>query len=581
MLIVGSWEVLELISFSSDQALDTWVKKKPRPYQKTCLKEATDALNEQKDVIIQLPTGTGKTHSYLGIVSNALNLGLRVCVLCATKDDQGQVERYSKDFKCCAIPSTVYGIEEYNCALTGERADYLICSEQRRKCEESEISCEALVANKRYSEDRFIITNFSKFLSVRPSTEFDLIVIDDSHGFENTVEQHFQNSIRYGKAGNLYDKYQNDLIMENFLGNFIEIFDDIYDTMPPGGLVRRISEDYIKRFAEHVIASDKVELLRNFRTADKFDHPALRDMVYFIDSCVRLTMHTFYIRKDYYAPEDPDGADVIARLSEKFQELIVRQRFGNSRIIFSTGTLGQQPLVHAKSCTFRQYAPNDFVVVPAEEPRIVKDWFSNLCIFEVGDVGSFKDPSTFPKALDLTLELLRRPHVKTLMLFKNYRAQEYARHMIEKEISREIGFIDDTFQSEQVKELVDKSRIILATASSRLWEGIDIQGLLLEIIFDLPYIRPPVHMEGLRSWRYGKRKMLLRLQQGIGRLIRQENDAGVCVIFDNRFIQRKQDSLFSDSLRRQVESITSARLVERVRELLEGYLGEGEEEMAG
>jgi len=560
--------------FSYEEAMITYDKKKPRPCQETCVREAIEALNQQRDLIIQLPTGTGKTHTYLPIVCNALNVGLRVCVLCPTKDNQRQTENHSRDFVCSATPSMVFGIEEYGCAITGGRADYLICLEEREKCEGEGRQCEVLQANEQYGESRFVITNFAKFLSVRPANEFDLIVVDDSHGFENSVEQRFQSSVRYGKATSLYEKYKDDRVMENFLGNFVEIFDDIYDAMPPDRLDMRISEDYVKRFAESVITTDKVEILKHFRALDKFDRPACQDIAYFIDACVRLTMHTFYIRKDYYAPEDPDGAEVISRLSEKFQRDIVRQRFGNARVIFSSGTPGQ-PIIHARSCTFRQYSPNNLVVVPKEEPPIVKEWFKNLRIFEVEDVGSFKDPRTFPKSLDLTLELLKRPHVKTLMLFKNYRGQEYAKNMIEKEIKREVGFIDDTFPSEEVKELVDRSRIILATASSRLWEGIDIQGLLLEIIFDLPYIKPPVYMEGLRSWGYNKRKMLMRLQQGIGRLIRQENDAGVCVVFDSRFIERKQDPLFSDKLRAQVEPITSARLVESVRGLLESYVNEG------
>lgn len=562
--------------FSFEKAMTTYKKKKPRAYQETCLKEAIEGLNRRRDVIIQLPTGTGKTHTYLPIVCNALNAGLRVCVLCPTKDNQRQTENYSRDFSCNATPSMVYGIAEYKCGITKERADYLMCQEKREKCEEEGMQCEVLQANSQYGEDRFVITNFAKFLSVRPVNEFDLIVVDDSHGFENSVEQRFQTSVRYGKADSLYEKYKNDAVMENFLGNFIEIFDDIYDAMPPGRLAMRISEDYVKRFAERVIVTDKVELLRHFRGLDTFDRPACQDIAYFINACVQLTMNTFYIRKDYYAPDDPEGAEVISRLSEKFQKAIVKQRFGNAKVIFSSGTPGQ-PVIHARSCTFRQYSPNDIMVVPGEDPPIVKEWFKNLRIFEVEDVGSFKDPGTFPKSLDLTLELLEKPPVKTLMLFKNYRGQEYAKNMIEKKIKREVGFIDDTFRSEEVKEMVDRSRIILATASSRLWEGIDIQDLLLEIIFDLPYIKPPVYMEGARSWRYGKRKMLMRLQQGIGRLIRKENDAGVCVVFDNRFIKRKQDPLFSDKLRAQVEPISSAKLTESVRELIESYVNKAKD----
>lgn len=562
-------------SFSFEEAVTTYAKKKPRAYQETCVREAIEGLNQKRDVIIQLPTGAGKTYTYLPIVCDSLNKGLRACVICPTKDNQRQIRNCSRDFICDTTPSTVYGIQEYDCALTGERADYLVCLEEREKCEEKDTQCEVLYANKQYGEDRFVITNFAKFLAVRPANTFDLIVVDDSHGFENTVEQHFQISLRYGKANSLYEKYKNDTVMENFLGEFLEIFDDVYDAMPPDGLVRRISEDYVKRFAEGVINGEKVELLRHFKALDKFDRPACQDIVYFVGACVQLTMHTFYIRKDYYAPEDPDGAEIISRLSEKFQKIIGRQRFGDARVIFSSGTPGQ-PIIHARSCTFRQYSPNDIVVVPKVDPPMVKDWFKNLRIFEVEDVGSFKDPGTFQKSLDLTLEILKRPCVKTLMLFKNYREQKFAKDVIENKITREVGFIDDTYRPEEVMELVDKSQIILATASSRLWEGIDIQNLLLEIIFDLPYIKPPVHLEGVQSWRYGKRKMLMRLQQGIGRIIRKEKDAGVCIVFDSRFIKRKQDSLFLDKLRTQVEPITAARLVERVREILESYVNEGE-----
>ena len=417
--------------FSFEEAMGTYKKTKPRAYQETCVREAFKGLNRQRDVIIQLPTGMGKTYTYLPIVCNALSRGLRVCVLCPTKDNQRQIENYNRDFSCNVTPSIVYGIGEYNCTITGERADYLICLEEREKCEEEGIQCEVLQANSQFGEDRFIITNFAKFLSVRPANKFDLIVVDDSHGFENSVEQHFQISVRYGKADGLYEKYKEDTIMENFLGNFLEIFDDIFDAMPPGRLAMRFSEDYVKRFAEHVNILDKVELLKHFKALDKWDRPASHDIAYFVDACVKLTMYTFYIKKDFYAREDPDGAEVISRLSEKFQNAIVKQRFNDARIIFSSGTPGQ-PEIHARSCTLRQYSPNDIVVVPKEEPSIVKDWFKNLRVLEVEDVGSFKDPGTFQKSLDLTLELLKKPHVKTLMLFKNYRGQSYAKNLIEK-----------------------------------------------------------------------------------------------------------------------------------------------------
>jgi len=60
--------------FSLEEAMATYRKKKPRAYQKTRVREAIEGLNRQRDVIIQLPTGTGKTYTYLPIVCNALNV---------------------------------------------------------------------------------------------------------------------------------------------------------------------------------------------------------------------------------------------------------------------------------------------------------------------------------------------------------------------------------------------------------------------------------------------------------------------------------------------------------------------------
>ena len=146
--------------FSFEEAMATYKEKKPRAYQETCVREAIEGLNRQRDVIIQLPTGTGKTYTYLPIVCNALNGGLRACVLCPTKDNQRQIENCSRDFSCTATPSTVYGIQEYDCAITRERADYLVCLEERKKCEEEGMQCEVLQANRQYGEDRLKKADF-------------------------------------------------------------------------------------------------------------------------------------------------------------------------------------------------------------------------------------------------------------------------------------------------------------------------------------------------------------------------------------------------------------------------------------
>jgi len=125
-------------------------------------------------------------------------------------------------------------------------------------------------------------------------------------------------------------------------------------------------------------------------------------------------------------------------------------------------------------------------------------------------------------------------------------------------------FIDESYQNELVQELVEEADIIMATASSRLWEGIDISDLKMEIIFSLPFIRPPVHLDKTKSFPFVRRKMLIRLQQGIGRLIRKEDDKGVCVILDSRLKRYKNSRHFSEFYRERIFPVSVNDVIEKI-----------------
>jgi Rad3-related DNA helicase len=77
--------------------------------------------------------------------------------------------------------------------------------------------------------------------------------------------------------------------------------------------------------------------------------------------------------------------------------------------------------------------------------------------------------------------------------------------------------------------------LVLATASSKLWEGANLDIQLL-VIDSLPYTAPDPWNNRRETWLNSKpfRTMLRRFQQGIGRLIRAENQVGVAVVVDGR-----------------------------------------------
>ena len=84
--------------------------------------------------------------------------------------------------------------------------------------------------------------------------------------------------------------------------------------------------------------------------------------------------------------------------------------------------------------------------------------------------------------------------------------------------------------------------VLLSTSA---WEGVDIQGEQLSsvIIVKLPFLVPDLLSEEKRK-RYKDQKtyqssvlipnMLIKLKQGIGRLIRHEDDRGLISILDSR-----------------------------------------------
>lgn len=159
--------------------------------------------------------------------------------------------------------------------------------------------------------------------------------------------------------------------------------------------------------------------------------------------------------------------------------------------------------------------------------------------------------------------------MKALLLFKNYRDQEIANQQLRNKF-KHIFFIDDSYDEDSVTELANKSQIILASASTRLWEGMNVKDLRLGIIFTPPFIRVPVHIPELKSYPYNERVMLRRLQQGIGRLIRDENAYAVCILMDVNFGKYVKRRRFSDALKRRIIPVDSKEVVSKAKERLEG-----------
>ena len=104
----------------------------------------------------------------------------------------------------------------------------------------------------------------------------------------------------------------------------------------------------------------------------------------------------------------------------------------------------------------------------------------------------------------------------------------------------------------------DQSTLI---GTSSFWEGIDLPGDKVEILcivktpFDNPF--DPLVQSNIEDYsQHGQNAFLdyqvpeatMKLRQGFGRLIRNMNDSGICIIMDTRLSYRKYGKTILDSL---------------------------------
>ncbi|WP_424768934.1 ATP-dependent DNA helicase [Paenibacillus sp. sgz302251] len=163
---------------------------------------------------------------------------------------------------------------------------------------------------------------------------------------------------------------------------------------------------------------------------------------------------------------------------------------------------------------------------------------------------------TLNEKIEKTYQLLKQAGGRTLILFpsmehlEQFKAEaenqaEYANYRFLYEGSGEISFLIEKFQN-------DEESVLCAVT---LWEGLDIPGPSLSqvLMWELPF--PP--NDPLFSARRDDASspfeqvdmpyMLLRLRQGIGRLIRTREDSGTIVIFGEK--------LSDDTVREQIKQI--------------------------
>jgi ATP-dependent DNA helicase DinG len=150
-----------------------------------------------------------------------------------------------------------------------------------------------------------------------------------------------------------------------------------------------------------------------------------------------------------------------------------------------------------------------------------------------------------------------------LCLFTSYRALENTWLLAHGELE-ELGFAvykqNDESREKLVRRMREHGRMALFGTSS-FWEGIDVPGAALSTlaICRLPFTPPDDPYEQAMQEFIAERggnaflewtvpQAVMRLRQGVGRLIRRRDDTGVVAIFDSRLHSKSYGRIFLESL---------------------------------
>ena len=176
------------------------------------------------------------------------------------------------------------------------------------------------------------------------------------------------------------------------------------------------------------------------------------------------------------------------------------------------------------------------------------------------DLPEPNHPGFFDAFIERTIKLLSFSDGHAFVLFTSHQALSKAAGVLSEKIDYPVFIQGRAPRSELLNQFRQTKHAVLLGTSS-FWEGVDVKGEALSsvIIDKLPFASPddPVlqarldhfsRQGGNAFMEYQVPQAAIALKQGVGRLIRDVTDRGVCTICDKRIIKKAYGKRFISAL---------------------------------
>jgi ATP-dependent DNA helicase DinG len=173
----------------------------------------------------------------------------------------------------------------------------------------------------------------------------------------------------------------------------------------------------------------------------------------------------------------------------------------------------------------------------------------------------YRHPSYLERAVEEIRTILRASHGRAFVLFTSYQQMEAAFERIADDMPYPCMIQGKGAGKSRLLEEFKMTPNAVLFATSSFWQGVDVKGEALSavIIDKLPFQVPSDPLVAARSAHiekdggsafsdYQVPNAVLRLKQGLGRLIRAKTDRGILAILDNRLQTKAYGKLFLKSL---------------------------------
>ncbi|MCC6704323.1 MAG: DEAD/DEAH box helicase family protein [Thermomicrobiales bacterium] len=188
------------------------------------------------------------------------------------------------------------------------------------------------------------------------------------------------------------------------------------------------------------------------------------------------------------------------------------------------------------------------------------DYRSQAMLFVADDMPEPNQPGYQAALNEAIVDLSRGVGGRTLVLFTSHAALQTTYHAIKPILERHgIAVLAQRIDGSP-RRLIERMRMggpLVVLGAATFWEGVDIAGPALSAIaiVRLPFAVPTDPVIAARSelfdnpfMEYSTPQAILKFKQGFGRLIRRQDDIGVCAVLDRRVVSKRYGRSFLESL---------------------------------